>query len=132
MFSFAGFLNWVRTWIVAIIIVVIIVVTVIVAYNIHVHMVAADAAAPAKAQAAVSQADVKSGQAAVNTTEDVAKESDKTDDTTRKNNVVIIHEPGASVTLDPALDTAGRVAICMRESTSGFLECKSLLKLNSK
>lgn len=85
-----------------------------------------NAAAPAEAAAKVNAADAQSGKDAVNAVNDNDKKSTAIDDTTRKNNVIIIHEPGASVNLDPALDAAGRAAICMHDSAAGLPECQRL------
>lgn len=96
----------------------------------HHEQVLVNAAAPAKAQAQVNAADAQSGRDAVNAVSGNGKKEAATDDTTRKNNVIILKTPGAEVSLSPALDAAGRVAVCLRESASGLPECQRLLHPN--
>lgn len=123
---------WFAKWGLIVIVSIALIISAVVAFKIHEHQVVQNAVAPVKAQAAVSAADAQSGHDAVNITAKNAKESDQTDTTTRNNHAVIIQLPGAKVTLDPALDAAGRRAICMRPSAAGLPECQSLLQPDPK
>lgn len=96
----------------------------------HHEQVLVNAAAPAKAQAQVNAADAQSGRDAVNAVSNNGKKEAATDDTTRKNNAIILKTPGAEVSLSPALDTAGRNAVCLRQSAASLPECQRLLHPN--
>lgn len=89
-----------------------------------------NAAAPAKAQAAMSSGQVQSGQQAVHIVVDAGKREAATDDQTRHNTYVINQIPAAKTEVDPLVDAAIRHAICMRDSAADLPECKPVLGPN--
>lgn len=77
---------------------------------------------------AVAEGRTISGQEAVAKAGDVSKRASETDDLTRMNQDAILSAPGAQESVDPALDAAGRCAICMRASARNSPSCQRLLK----
>lgn len=86
-----------------------------------------NAAAPAKAAAAMDSGQIQSGQQAIKITVDNGKASAATDAQTRLNTDAINKLAAAKVAVDPAVDDAIRRGVCVYVSAASLPECQSLL-----
>ena len=119
---------WLARWSILLIGGALIIVALVVAWIWHNHEVAKNAAAPAQAHAQVEKANSENAHDAIGVIVDHDKADKVTDDTTREHNAIIHKTPGASTGIDPALDAAGRNAICMHKSAAHLPECRQLLQ----
>lgn len=119
---------WVTKWAVLLIIGAALVVGAVGWWIWHERQIEKNAVAPVKAQVQVDKSKIESAHEAIKTVEENGKSAAKTDDTTRKTNVIILKTPGANVDLDPALDAAGRAALCLHKSAADLPECQQLHK----
>jgi len=84
----------------------------------------------AQATGAVAVGGQQSAHQAIDT---IVKRQDgdvKIDNQTRANNVTILKAAGAGDPVNPAVDDAGRRAICMYKSSADLPDCKRLLQPN--
>lgn len=128
----AGVVAWVTKWAVLLAIGALLIAGAIGWWVWHNHEIAKNAAAIPKAQVQVDKAKIDSAKEAVGVVEENGKKSAATDDTTRKNNVIILKVPGAKVDLDPALDAAGRAALCVHNAYANLPECQQLQRSGPK
>lgn len=123
---------WITKWAFALILGGVVFLASVGAYLWHKHNVEQAASALPKAQVEIQKGQVQSGKDAANTVDKNGQDAAKTDEETRKSNDTILKSPGAKTGLDPALDDAGRRAVCMRESAKHLLECQQLLQSHPK
>lgn len=83
-------------------------------------------AATAKVEAATSTATAGAAQQTLHIVTDNARTIAAIDALSRENTHAIETAPGASVSVDPALDRAGRAALCMRTAYSADPGCAAL------
>lgn len=83
-----------------------------------------------KGEAAIAQGAQQSGHDAIRTIQGNHAHEQAIDQQTRTNYVYITKAAGAGDPVNPAVDAAGRHAICLRSSAAGLSECQRLLKPN--